>query len=34
MFTQVEGLAVDQNISFSDLKGTIIGFIDYFLIRV
>ena len=30
MFTQVEGLAVDQNISFSDLKGTIIGFIDYF----
>jgi len=30
MFTQVEGLAVDQNISFSDLKGTIIGFIDNF----
>ena len=30
MFTQVEGLAVDKNISFSDLKGTITGFIDYF----
>jgi len=26
MFTQIEGLAVDENISFADLKGTLLHF--------
>ena len=30
MFTQVEGLAVDVNISFADLKGILIDFLEFF----
>ena len=31
MFHQVEGLVVDENISFADLKGTVIDFLQRFL---
>ena len=30
MFTQIEGLVVDEDITFGDLKGTIINFLEYF----
>ena len=30
MFTQVEGLAVDVDISFADLKGILIDFLEFF----
>ena len=30
MFHQIEGLVVDENISFSDLKGTVITFLNRF----
>lgn len=30
MFHQVEGLAIDKNISFADLKGTVVGFLRAF----
>jgi len=30
MFTQVEGLAVDMDISFADLKGILIDFLEFF----
>jgi len=30
MFTQIEGLAVDEGISFSDLKGTLLHFVQRF----
>jgi len=30
MFTQIEGLAVDENISFADLKGTLLHFVKQF----
>ena len=30
MFHQVEGLFIDQNVSFSDLKGTLIDFMRHF----
>jgi phenylalanyl-tRNA synthetase alpha chain len=30
MFHQVEGLVVDENISFADLKGTVIDFLQRF----
>ena len=30
MFTQVEGLAVDVGISFADLKGILIDFLEFF----
>ena len=30
MFTQIEGLVVDENITFGDLKGVIIDFLDNF----
>ena len=33
MFHQIEGLVVDQGISFSDLKGTIIEFLERFFER-
>lgn len=33
MFHQVEGLAIDQNISFADLKGTIVQFLQAFFER-
>ena len=33
MFTQIEGLAVDKDISFVDLKGIIIDFLQYFFDR-
>ncbi len=33
MFTQIEGLAVDENISFADLKGVLIHFVSRFFAR-
>jgi phenylalanyl-tRNA synthetase alpha chain len=33
MFTQAEGLVVDQDASFGKLKGTLINFLNHFLIR-
>ena len=33
MFHQVEGLVVDEGISFADLKGTVIGFVQRFFER-
>jgi len=30
MFTQIEGLVVDEHVSFGDLKGIIINFLEYF----
>ncbi|MEP6866327.1 MAG: phenylalanine--tRNA ligase subunit alpha, partial [Deltaproteobacteria bacterium] len=33
MFTQLEGLAVDTDISFSDLKGTLLHFVQRFFQR-
>ena len=33
MFHQIEGLVVDQGISFSDLKGTIVEFLERFFER-
>jgi phenylalanyl-tRNA synthetase alpha chain len=33
MFTQLEGLAVDEGISFSDLKGTLLHFVKRFFAR-
>ena len=33
MFTQLEGLAVDENISFADLKGVLIHFVSRFFQR-
>ena len=30
MFTQIEGLVVDEDVSFGDLKGIIINFLEYF----
>ncbi|MCE9578032.1 MAG: phenylalanine--tRNA ligase subunit alpha [Deltaproteobacteria bacterium] len=30
MFTQIEGLCVDENISFADLKGTLVHFVSRF----
>ena len=33
MFHQVEGLAIDKNISFADLKGTIVQFLQAFFER-
>ena len=30
MFTQIEGLVVDQDVTFGDLKGIIINFLEYF----
>ena len=33
MFHQIEGLVVDQGISFADLKGTIIAFLERFFER-
>jgi len=30
MFTQIEGLVVDQDVTFGDLKGVIINFLEYF----
>ena len=33
MFTQLEGLAVDTDISFSDLKGTLLHFVRRFFAR-
>ena len=33
MFTQIEGLAVDDDISFADLKGTLLHFVQRFFQR-
>ncbi len=33
MFTQIEGLAVDEGISFADLKGVLIHFVTRFFAR-
>src|SRR5262245_4345962 len=33
MFTQIEGLAVDENISFADLKGTLLHFVKRFFMK-
>ncbi|HEV7558407.1 MAG TPA: phenylalanine--tRNA ligase subunit alpha, partial [Kofleriaceae bacterium] len=33
MFTQIEGLAVDTDISFADLKGTLLHFVTRFFAR-
>lgn len=33
MFTQLEGLAVDEGISFADLKGTLLHFVNRFFYR-
>jgi phenylalanyl-tRNA synthetase alpha chain len=33
MFTQIEGLAVDESISFADLKGTLLHFVKRFFMR-
>jgi phenylalanyl-tRNA synthetase alpha chain len=33
MFTQIEGLAVDEDISFADLKGVLIHFVTRFFAR-
>jgi len=33
MFTQIEGLAVDENISFADLKGVLLHFVKRFFAR-
>jgi phenylalanyl-tRNA synthetase alpha chain len=33
MFTQIEGLAVDEGISFADLKGVLIHFVSRFFAR-
>jgi phenylalanyl-tRNA synthetase alpha chain len=33
MFTQIEGLAVDTDISFADLKGTLLHFVKRFFMR-
>jgi phenylalanyl-tRNA synthetase alpha chain len=33
MFTQLEGLAVDTDISFADLKGTLLHFVKRFFMR-
>ena len=33
MFTQIEGLAVDEGISFADLKGTLLHFVNRFFYR-
>lgn len=33
MFTQLEGLAVDRDISFADLKGTLLHFVKRFFMR-
>jgi phenylalanyl-tRNA synthetase alpha chain len=33
MFTQIEGLAVDEGISFADLKGTLLHFVKRFFMR-
>lgn len=33
MFTQIEGLAVDTEISFADLKGTLLHFVKRFFMR-
>jgi phenylalanyl-tRNA synthetase alpha chain len=33
MFTQIEGLAIDTNISFADLKGVLIHFVSRFFRR-
>jgi phenylalanyl-tRNA synthetase alpha chain len=33
MFTQIEGLAVDEHISFADLKGVLIHFVSRFFMR-
>ena len=30
MFHQVEGLVIDENVSFADLKGTVVGFLRVF----
>jgi len=30
MFHQIEGMWIDKNVSFADLKGTLIGFLRYF----
>ena len=30
MFTQIEGLVVDEDVNFGDLKGIIINFLEYF----
>jgi len=30
MFTQIEGLVVDEDVTFGDLKGTIINFLEHF----
>jgi phenylalanyl-tRNA synthetase alpha chain len=30
MFHQIEGLVVDRDISFADLKGTIVTFLNRF----
>jgi len=30
MFTQIEGLVVDEDVNFGDLKGIIISFLEYF----
>ena len=31
MFTQIEGLVVDEDVTFGDLKGLLIDFIEDFL---
>lgn len=33
MFTQIEGLAVDENLSFADLKGTLLHFVKRFFMK-
>jgi phenylalanyl-tRNA synthetase alpha chain len=33
MFTQIEGLAVDEGISFADLKGTLLHFVKRFYMK-
>jgi phenylalanyl-tRNA synthetase alpha chain len=33
MFTQIEGLAVDEGISFADLKGTLLHFVKRFFMK-
>jgi len=30
MFTQIEGLVIDEDVTFGDLKGIIINFLEYF----
>ena len=30
MFTQIEGLVIDEDVNFGDLKGIIINFLEYF----